>query len=64
MILHLTATTEQAGQRLDAFVAAACEGVSRSAAARLLEGGFITVNGKAATKSKCSYFKKRKINCE
>ena len=51
MILHLTATTEQAGQRLDAFVAAACEGVSRSAAARLLEGGFITVNGKAATKS-------------
>ena len=51
MILHLTATTEQAGQRLDAFVAAACEGVSRSAAARLLEGGFITVNGRAATKS-------------
>ena len=39
MILHLTATTEQAGQRLDAFVAATCEGVSRSAAARLLEGG-------------------------
>ena len=51
MILHLTATTEQAGQRLDAFVAATCEGVSRSAAARLLEGGVITVNGKAATKS-------------
>ena len=51
MILHLTATTEQAGQRLDAFVAAACESVSRSAAARLLEGGFITVNGKPATKS-------------
>lgn len=51
MILQLTATTEQAGQRLDAFVAAAFEGVSRSAAARLLEGGFITVNGKPATKS-------------
>ena len=51
MILHLTATTEQAGQRLDAFVAAACEGVSRSAAARLLEAGFITINGKPATKS-------------
>ena len=51
MILHLTATTEQAGQRLDAFIAANCEGVSRSAAARLFEGGFITVNGKSATKS-------------
>ena len=51
MILHLTATTEQAGQRLDAFVAAAVDGVSRSAAARLLEAGFITINGKPATKS-------------
>lgn len=51
MMLTLTATTEQAGQRLDAFIAANCEGVSRSAAARLLEGGFVTVNGKPATKS-------------
>lgn len=51
MMLTLTATTEQQGQRLDAFVAAAVDGVSRSAAARLLESGFITVNGKAATKS-------------
>ena len=51
MMLTLTATTEQQGQRLDAFVAAAVDGVSRSAAARLLEGGFITVNGKPATKS-------------
>lgn len=51
MLLNLTATSEHAGQRLDAFVAANAEGVSRSAAARLLESGFITVNGKAATKS-------------
>ena len=51
MRLALTATTEQAGQRLDAFIAASVEGVSRSAAARLLEGGFVTVNGKPGTKS-------------
>ncbi|MBR5572329.1 MAG: RluA family pseudouridine synthase [Oscillospiraceae bacterium] len=51
MTLQLTATSEDKGARLDAFVAANCEGVSRSAAARLLESGCVTVNGKAATKS-------------
>ena len=51
MTLQLTATSEDKGARLDAFVAANCEGVSRSAAARLLENGCVTVNGKAATKS-------------
>ena len=51
MTQHLTATSEDKGARLDAFVAANCEGVSRSAAARLLESGCVTVDGKAATKS-------------
>ena len=51
MTLQLIATSEDKGARLDAFVAASCEGISRSAAARLLESGCVTVNGKAATKS-------------
>ena len=47
----LTATTESAGTRLDAFLAAQLPGLTRSAAARLIEGGFVTVDGRPAGKS-------------
>ena len=50
MIRELTATTEQGGMRLDAFLAA--DGaLSRSQAARLIEDGRVTVNGRTAAKS-------------
>ena len=42
--MSFTASEQNAGVRLDAF-AAECAGVTRSAAARLIEGGSITVNG-------------------
>ena len=44
----LTATTESAGARLDAFLAAQLPDVTRSAAARLIESGCVTVNGATA----------------
>ena len=47
----LTATTESAGVRLDAFLAARLPDLTRSAAARLIEGGLVTVDGKPAGKS-------------
>ena len=47
----LQTTPEQAGLRLDAFLAAALEDVTRSAAQRLIEEGRVTVNGKTAAKS-------------
>ena len=47
----LTATTESAGARLDAFLAAQLPDLTRSAAARLIEGGLVTVDGKPAGKS-------------
>ena len=47
----LTATTESAGARLDAFLAARLPDLTRSAAARLIEGGLVTVDGKPAGKS-------------
>ena len=47
----LTATTESAGARLDAFLAARLPELTRSAAARLIEGGLVTVDGKPAAKS-------------
>ncbi len=50
MTRELTATTEQAGLRLDAFLAA--DGaLSRSQAARLIEEGRVSVEGKTAAKS-------------
>lgn len=50
MIQELTATTEHAGLRLDAFLSA--DGVlTRSQAARLIEEGRVCVNGRAAAKS-------------
>ena len=46
-------TTEQGEhERLDAFVAERVEGVSRAAAAKLIEGGHVAVNGKRASKSR------------
>lgn len=47
----LTATTEDAGTRLDSFLAGRLEGVTRSAAARLIESGCVTVDGRPAGKS-------------
>ncbi len=47
----LTATTESAGARLDAFLAAQLPDLTRSAAARLIESGLVTVDGKPAGKS-------------
>ena len=50
MIQELTATTEHAGLRLDAFLSA--DGVlTRSQAARLIEEGRVCVNGRAAPNS-------------
>ena len=44
-----TVSPDTAGQRLDAYAAAVCN-ISRSAAARLAEGGLITVNGRTVPK--------------
>ena len=49
--MTLTATLEDAGKRLDAFVAERAQGLSRSAAARLIAQGSVTVKGKAADKN-------------
>ena len=47
----LTATPEQAGQRLDAFLAQALPELTRSAAQRLIAEGLVTVDGKVPAKS-------------
>jgi len=49
--IRLTASSEEAGQRLDAFLAACVDDLTRSAAQRLLEEGFVTVNGRPAAKN-------------
>lgn len=49
-IRELTASADSAGERIDSFVAAE-EGITRSAAAKLAEGGKITVNGVSAAKN-------------
>ena len=49
MILEVS--EKEAGMRLDAFIASVSE-LSRSAAARLIESGEVTVNGKAAEKKR------------
>ena len=49
--LFLTVTAEEAGTRLDAYLAAAEElSLTRSAAVRLIEDGQVTVNGKKVNK--------------
>ncbi|MBQ1674731.1 MAG: RluA family pseudouridine synthase [Oscillospiraceae bacterium] len=50
MTRTLTATTEHAGERLDSFLAEALE-ISRSAAARLIEEGGVTMSGKSLVKN-------------
>ncbi len=50
MIRQLTATSEHAGVRLDAFLSADGR-LSRSQAARLIEEGRVAVDGRAAAKS-------------
>ncbi|MBQ2061101.1 MAG: RluA family pseudouridine synthase [Oscillospiraceae bacterium] len=50
MIRTLTAPSEQAGERLDSFLAAALD-ISRSAAARLLEEGLVTLGDRALPKN-------------
>ena len=47
----LTTTTESAGSRIDAFLASSLEGITRSAAARLLEEGCVTCGGKPLPKN-------------
>lgn len=47
----LQARSEDAGMRLDAWLAQQQEGLTRSAAQRLLEQGQVCLNGKALTKS-------------
>lgn len=42
---------EHKNQRLDAFLASSLDGLTRAQAARLIERGDVTVNGKAASKS-------------
>ena len=47
----LQAAPEDAGQRLDSFLATHLDGISRSAAARLLEEGCVLCNGRVPGKS-------------
>lgn len=49
--ISLTATGEDAGARLDAFLAQRLPALTRSAAVRLIEAGAVLVDGKAAAKS-------------
>ena len=51
MTLHLKAEAEDAGTRLDAFVASRANGLTRSQAARYIEEGRVSVDGKPAVKS-------------
>ena len=49
--LELYAEASDSGARLDVWLAGRLDGVTRSGAARLLEQGAVTVNGKAVAKS-------------
>ena len=49
--ISLTAAGEDAGARLDAFLARSLPALTRSAAVRLIETGAVLVDGKAAAKS-------------
>ncbi len=48
---RLTVTTEEAGQRADSLLARRLEGLTRSAAARLLEEGRVTDRGRPVAKN-------------
>lgn len=49
--IRLTVTSEEAGQRADSLLARRLEGLTRSAAARLLEEGRVTDRGRPAAKN-------------
>ncbi len=49
--VKLLTASEDAGKRLDSFLAASLPDLTRSAAARLIETGQVSVNGKPAAKS-------------
>jgi len=49
--MKLQATSENAGKRLDSFLAEQVDGLTRSAAARLLEEGCVCIDGKLPAKS-------------
>ena len=51
MLLTLRATTEDSGSRIDSFLAAQVDGLTRSAAARLLADGHVTIDGKTPAKN-------------
>lgn len=51
MLLTLKATTEDSGSRIDSFLAAQVDGLTRSAAARLLEEGHVSIGGKTPAKN-------------
>ena len=51
MQVTLTATTEESGVRIDSYLSTHLDGVTRSAAQRLLEGGFVACDGKALAKN-------------
>ena len=51
-ILTVTASAEDAGSRLDAFIGYNTDELSRSYAVKLIEKGRVSVNGKAVTSKK------------
>ncbi len=51
MRMTLTATTEESGARIDSYLSAHLDGVTRSAAQRLLDGGFVVCGDKALAKN-------------
>ena len=51
MTLRLIAEAADAGARLDAFVASRANGLTRSQAARYIDEGRVSVDGKPAAKS-------------
>ena len=46
----ITFETEAGGERLDKVIAAALSELSRTQIQRLIDDGFVTLNGRAATK--------------
>lgn len=49
--MNVTLTAEQSGQRADQFLVACLDGLTRSAAQKLLEGGHVVCRGKALKKN-------------
>lgn len=49
---ELEVSGEQAGMRVDSYLACVCEALTRSAAQQLLEGGYVLCNGGAVEKSR------------